>query len=276
VGYGDAKVFCEAAEGDAIAYCKVQVVKEVTNIKLNYSVKTIVVGHSFTLKATVSPSDAYYQDVNYVADDSSIVIVDSDGIVTGIKPGSTFVRANAKDNSGIYALCYVTVIDEIAATGITVSDSEIYLLPGENKTITYTIKPANSTDSIKWSSSDEDIATVSSSGKITAKKVGVSTVTIMTTSGKTATVTVHVLGLSRTYLEIPIYTTYSSLVLDGASIKNVSGLRQSGDIYMKDGDITFRNSSVSRSRPWLLTASSSCAGLATRRQSWKATSLRPK
>ncbi|MBO7335971.1 MAG: Ig-like domain-containing protein, partial [Lachnospiraceae bacterium] len=92
---------------------------------------------------------------------------------------------------------------------------------GETKTITYTIKPSNSTDSIKWSSSDEDIASVSSSGKITAKKIGVSTVTIMTTSGKTATVTVHVLGLSRTYLEIPIYTQYSQLVLDGADPADV-------------------------------------------------------
>jgi uncharacterized protein YjdB len=221
VGYGTAKVWCEAAESDAIAYCKVQVVKEVESIKLNYSTKTIVVGHSFTLKAKVNPADADYQTVNFVADDPSIVIVDNDGIVTGIKPGSTFVRANAKDNSGVYALCFVTVINEIPATGITVSDSEIYLLPGETKTITYTIKPSNSTDSIKWSSSDEDIASVSSSGKITAKRIGVSTVTIMTTSGKTATVTVHVLGLSRTYLEIPIYTQYSQLVLDGADPADV-------------------------------------------------------
>ncbi len=241
-GYGDVKIWCEALESDARAYCNVQVVKEVEKIKLNYSTKTIIVGHSFTLTATVSPADAYYKTVNYAADDDSVVIVDEDGVVTGIKPGSTFVRATAKDNSGKNALCFVTVINEIAATGITLSDTEIYLLPGETKTVTYTIKPANSTDSIKWSSSDDDIMTVSSTtGKITAKKPGIATATIMTKSGKTATVTVHVLGLSRTYLEIPIYSTYTGFVLDGADAGDVRwDVTDIGVCDLNNGTITAR------------------------------------
>lgn len=217
VEYGECLIYCEAVEGDAVATCKIKVVKEVEKIKLNYSVKTIVVGHQFTLKATVEPPDADFTDVKYVAETEGVVIVDDDGVVTGIKPGNTFVRAEALDNSGKYALCYVTVIDEIGATGITVSDAEIYLEPGENKTITYVIKPSNSTDKVIWSSSDEEVASVSTSGKVTAKRAGDATVTIMTTSGKTAKVTVHVLDLSRKYLELPIYSQYSLIRLFGAT-----------------------------------------------------------
>lgn len=219
--YGDCIIYCEAVEGDAIATCKIHVVKEVEKIKLNYSVKTIIVGHSFTLKSTVIPEDADFTNVSYKADDNTIVIVDDDGVVTGIKPGSTFVRAEALDNSGKYALCYVTVINEIAATGITVSDAEIYLIPGEHKTVNYTIKPSNTTDNVTWSSSNEEIATVSTSGKITAKSIGTAKITIMAASGKSATVTVHVLGLSRTSIQIPIYTQYSQLVLDGVDPSEV-------------------------------------------------------
>jgi len=39
----------------------------------------------------------------------------------------------------------------------------------------------------------------------------------MTDSGKMATVDVIVLGLSRTTLEIPVYTQYSKLTVDGAT-----------------------------------------------------------
>ncbi len=217
VGYGECDIVIEAVNGYAKASCHIQVVKEVTGIKLNYSVMTIIVGHNFQLKSTITPADATYKDVTYEVSDDTIVMVDSDGVVTGLKAGTSWVTAYAQDNSGKYAKCYVTVINEIPATGITLSDTELIMLPNEKKTVKATLKPTNSTDGLSWISSNDQVATVSSNGTITAKAVGTATITVMSTSGKTATVNVTVLGLSRTYLEMKLYTQYSSLELFGAT-----------------------------------------------------------
>ncbi len=217
VSLGECDIVIEAVNGYAKAICHIQVVKEVSRIKLNYSTKTILVGHNFTLKSTVYPEDATYKDVTYEVSDDTIVMVDSDGVVTGLKAGTAWVTASAQDNSGKYAKCYVTVINEIPATGITLSDTELIMLPGEKKTVSATLKPTNSTDGMSWISSNDQVATVNSNGTITAKAVGTATITVMTTSGKTATISVTVLGLSRTYLEMKVYTQYSSLEVFGAA-----------------------------------------------------------
>ena len=91
------------------------------------------------------------------------------------------------------------------------------LVAGESKKIVYTVKPANTTDDLIWSSANEAIATVNGSGEITAHKTGSTTITAMTSSGKTAQVEVIVIGLSRTTLELPVYTKYSKLTVDGAT-----------------------------------------------------------
>ena len=178
---------------------------------------TIIQGETAALIATVQPSNATYTTVLYSSDDDSIAMVDDDGVITGLKPGTVMVHARARDNSGKYAMCYVTVIAPIASTGISTSDTEVVLMPGETKAINISMRPNNSTDKVTWSSANEAIATVSGSGVITAISTGTTSVTVMTSSGRTARVSVIVLGLSRTSLEIPVYTKYSRLVVDGAT-----------------------------------------------------------
>ncbi len=218
VNYGYATIRAEVDdEYGAYATCEIRVVREVTSIKLNHSVLTIIQGHTASLKADVLPSNATYTSANFSSDDESIAVVDEDGVITAIKPGTTWIWAKAKDNSGKYARCYVTVIEPVPATGVTVSDKKVVLVAGETKKLVYTMKPTNTTDDVVWTSSDEAIATVNGSGVITARRTGSTTVTIMTTSGKTAQVEVVVIGLSRTSLELPVYTQYSRLTVDGAT-----------------------------------------------------------
>lgn len=216
-GYATITVTLDEDEYDIFATCEVRVVREVTSIKLNHTVLTIIKGHTASLNADVQPSNATYTDVTYTSDDEAIAVIDEDGVITALEVGSTWIWAKAKDNSGKYARCWVTVINPIPATGITVSDKQIVLLPGESKQMTFTIKPTNSTDDITWTSGEESIATVDGNGKVTAHRIGTTTVTAMTTSGKTAQIEVIVLGMSRSTLEIPVYTQYSRLYVDGAT-----------------------------------------------------------
>ena len=74
----------------------------------------------------------------------------------------------------------------IDVESVSLSNTELKIKVGEYKTLTATIKPTNATDkNIKWSSSDEGVATVDSNGKITAVGAG-STVITASVGGKSA------------------------------------------------------------------------------------------
>lgn len=221
--FGDATitVMLDDEEVDAYATCQVRVVREVTSIKLNHTVMTIIKGQTASIEADVQPSNASYTDVIFSSEDEKIAVIDEDGVITAVGVGSTWIWAKAKDNSGKEARCYVTVIEPVPATGVTVSDKEVVLVAGETKKVVYTIKPFNTTDEVIWTAGEESIATVDGSGVITARRTGTTNVTVMTSSGKTAQVKVIVIGLSRTTMELPIYTKYSKLTVDGAT----SGVR---------------------------------------------------
>lgn len=75
---------------------------------------------------------------------------------------------------------------------VTLSDTELSLKVGKNKTLTATINPTNATNkSIKWSSSNTSVATVDSNGKVTAIGAGSAVITAKV-DGKTAKCTVTV------------------------------------------------------------------------------------
>lgn len=75
---------------------------------------------------------------------------------------------------------------KIDVESVTLSNSTLNMKVGESKTLIVTIKPTNATDkNIKWSSSDEGVATVDSNGKITAVGAG-STVITVSVGGKSA------------------------------------------------------------------------------------------
>lgn len=78
------------------------------------------------------------------------------------------------------------------ATGITLNKSELTLTAGEDETLTATVTPEGSTDTVVWSSSKTDVATVDSAmGKVTAVAPGEAIITA-TAGTKTATCKVTV------------------------------------------------------------------------------------
>ena len=62
--------------------------------------------------------------------------------------------------------------------------STIYLTKGKSKTLKATVSPSNAANkSVKWSSSNKKIATVSTRGKVTGKKAGSTTITVKAKDG---------------------------------------------------------------------------------------------
>lgn len=84
--------------------------------------------------------------------------------------------------------------DIVAVTSVTLNESALSLKEGRNVTLSATITPDDATNqNVTWKSSDPDIATVDTNGKIRALKLGTATITVITEDGgKTATCTVTV------------------------------------------------------------------------------------
>ena len=142
--------------------------------KLNKTKLSLNVGKSYTLKLkNVSGK------VKWTTSKKSVATVSSKGKVVAKKAGSANITAT---NNGKKFVCMVTV-KNVKAKSIAIKKS-VTLTKGSSSTLKCTLKPSNVTvKKVKWSSSNSKIATVSSTGKITAKKSGIATVTATTTDG---------------------------------------------------------------------------------------------
>lgn len=76
-------------------------------IELSESEKTVFVGDTFTITATVKPEDAFNRTVTWSSSDPSIATVDENGTVTAIAEGEAIITAESAD--GVTAECKVTV-----------------------------------------------------------------------------------------------------------------------------------------------------------------------
>ena len=82
---------------------------------------------------------------------------------------------------------------EIAATSLSIATTKASINVGETDTVKATFAPADVTNKrLVYTSSDESVATVDASGKITAVKAGKATITATTTDGSKKSATVEV------------------------------------------------------------------------------------
>lgn len=76
-----------------------------------------------------------------------------------------------------------TVSKDIPADNLSVTFSSSEVFVGKTAKIKAVVKPTNTTDTVKYMSSNNSIASVSTSGVITGKKSGVAIITVKTTNG---------------------------------------------------------------------------------------------
>ena len=97
-----------------------------TAITLDQSELTIKVGKTATLTPTIEPADATNKNVTWSSSDETVATV-SDGVVTGVKPGTAEITA--KTANGLTAKATVTV-EEIPVTNITLPTKEALMTIG--------------------------------------------------------------------------------------------------------------------------------------------------
>lgn len=84
--------------------------RSVSHIALSTEETLIDVGDTFQLEATITPSNATYKTLKWSSTREEIATVDENGLVTAKKPGTTYIRVEATDDSGTYADCMLHVL----------------------------------------------------------------------------------------------------------------------------------------------------------------------
>lgn len=187
-------------DGGEKASCNITVIIPVESVALNENSVTIREGETYTLIATVSPSDAEDKSVTWSSSNTMVASVSSSGVISAKSVGNATITVKTNDGAKT-ATCQVTVKSKaIPVTGISLNKTTMSLAAGESESLYATITPSNATDkSVSWTSSNTEIATVSSSGHVTAKAVGSAVITATTTDGgKKATCSVTVLPVAVT------------------------------------------------------------------------------
>ena len=184
-----------------VMYCIVTVENiKVSKITITTTTSNkIATGKKVTLKATVTPSNAYNKGVTWKSSNTKVATVSSSGVVTTKKKmgGKTVtITATAKDGSGKKASYKIYVkkgiVKKVYISGVkSVKAGKKLYLKGK----TSASSGANRT--LKWSSSNTKYAKVSSKGTVTTYKAGKKksvkiTARAVDGSGKSKTVTIKI------------------------------------------------------------------------------------
>ena len=119
--------------------------------------------------------------VEWTSSDESVATVDETGTVTAVAAGEANVTASIKD-ADIAASTHIKVV--VTPTGVVAPESIDLVTNGENtKDLDAKLIPADATDvKLAYESSDESIATVDETGKVTAMANGECTITTYVTA----------------------------------------------------------------------------------------------
>jgi len=150
--------------------------------KLNATEVSLVTDDTFNLKVFNLTEN---QKVYFKSDDDSIASVSTLGAISALKVGETTITVTLKEKSvkeDKVFKCKVYVGPPAISIRLTLSD--VTLEVGKRKTLQAILKPNTTAETGMFTSYDSDIATVSASGKILAKKVGKTVIVSSIANGK--------------------------------------------------------------------------------------------
>ena len=171
---------------------------------------------SITLTPTYDPSTGIEKGVTWTSSNTKVATVDQNGKVTGVSKGTVTITATSKSNTKIKGTTTVTVQTAASvATKVTILDSNnkalttsstVTISLGNVATFKAKVEPSTASQTVTWASSNTSIAKVDSTGKVTAVKQGVVTITAKTNNNKSTSIKIKVSPSS-------VYSEYNSNTL---------------------------------------------------------------
>ncbi len=229
-----------------VASLKITIVP-VSSITISSATSTVSVGQIISLSAIAKDSAGNTlsgRSITWTTSDQTLAIVSQSGIVVGIAAGSVDVTASAEGKSTSTRINVTLPLPNTVAS-VSVSIPRTAFRVGE--TLQAAALPLDASGgvltgrTITWSSSNTDIAIVSSSGLVTAVGPGIATISA-DVEGKTGTA---VLQLSLVPVASITITPPSESISAGASVGFTAVLKDSADRVITGRTVTWTSSSPS-------------------------------
>lgn len=185
--------------------------------KASYSLRNDKIYTLSAITALLPTSSSVRYKPTFSSDDKKIVTINSKGKLTPKSKGTTYVRA--KISTKDYAVCKVTVFYRVTTHSIYFKATPSSLLASTLKAVTVSVvkkakssKSGTPNETVKWASSNTNVATVSSSGKITPKVAGYTTISATAESGKKVQKRIRVNSLYSATKEISLFSGWNKTV----------------------------------------------------------------
>lgn len=175
--YVEVNISAKTMDGsNKVTSCKVRVCQSVKDLYVSSKqAKEVPMGRNVKFNVGINPSNVYNRKLTFSSNKTSVATVDDKGHIKGIKKGYANITAKATDGSNEKVVMQVRVI-KVPIKTVTYTDKKEVNV-GNTLKLGIGIEPKNASyDSIKYSSSNEKVATVSngvvkgiSRGKATIK-----------------------------------------------------------------------------------------------------------
>lgn len=171
---GTSKIKVTAKDGSKKSATVLVVVGEkVKKITLNKTSVTLNNNRTYKLKKSISNKNAVYKAVQWKSTNTKIATVNSNGVVKGLKRGSCYVVATAKDGSKKSAKCKVTVRQLVTKLSYNKKTQKTSVDVGKTIKFNVVVSPSNANNKgLVFSTSNKKVATVNSKGIIKGLKSG--------------------------------------------------------------------------------------------------------
>ena len=163
-----------------LSACEQPEVQEPVKVRLNKELMSdLNVGETQKLEVTVTPKTAQVTLV-WASDNEAVAVVDDEGNVTGVAPGTAEVSVTADE---AVAKCKV-VVTSPKPQGLSLDVETLDMTVGQTHKLEATVSPAGAVaDDIQWSSSNESVATVKD-GTVIAVSEGKAVISVSCNGGK--------------------------------------------------------------------------------------------
>ena len=220
---GSATIYATAKDGSKKrAKLKVTVGNRVSSITYTNTadIPYLTTGSSKKLEASILPADAVKKTLVWTSSNTKVATVTSNGTVKAIANGSATITARSIDGGNAHASFTVKVITLARSVSLSNPMDSTFVKKGDTIQFTATVSPENTSNKkLNWTSSNPGVASVSSSGSITALSAGTTTIKATTTdnSKKSASYTIHVIELTASDCNFIAHRGYSGLAPDNSS-----------------------------------------------------------
>lgn len=225
VSNGTAKITAKCTSDTGTVYSKecadLKVQTPLTSVSLNKSSATLHKGAKLELVPTTNENVSVDVSYEWSSSNEAVATVDENGTVTAVGVGNATITVTATSETITKtATCEITVDSPLTGLNLT-SASNVYLEIGATETAKMEVEPVpgDTTDNttITYTSSNENVVTVSADGTIIAVNEGTATVTAKCGNFSVScnvTVTVHINSVKISSEDFELYVAQDPVQLE--------------------------------------------------------------